>query len=585
MRSSFPGVLSATVLAGLIATLALPAAAHERARSGGPDRATIRDLLVSEQARTDIFKVVFPNLQMARRAAITFHDNMLESRYTEGYLVMELNEFERERLEGLGFVIERADDWIRARNERLDVLIAAGGRGLLGKDAAGTEAIPGFTCYETVEETFAAMDTMVATYPQLASIIDAGDSWQKTQGSGGYDIKVLKLTNAAIGGDKPKLFINAAIHAREYTTAPLVLEFARQLTSGYGTNADSTWILDHHEVHLMLQTNPDGRKRAEAGSSWRKNTNQNYCQSISSLRGADLNRNFGYSWNSTGGQGSSGAQCDLTYRGPSPSSEPETKAIENYVRSLWPDRRGPTLDDPAPTDTSGIHLDIHSYSQLVLWPWGVRNAPAPNGTALQTLGRRFAWFNNYTPQQSIGLYPTDGTSDSISYGELGVAAFTFELGTDFFESCTNYTNTIKPNNIPALFYAAKVVRTPYITPGGPTVTGTRLSNRAATTGVRAGTPVTLQAAVTDSRFNNSEGTEPTQAIAAAEFYIDTPPWVAGATPVAMTAIDGSFNAVSENVTGTINTTGLSVGKHLVFVRSRDAGGTWGPVTASFLVIR
>jgi carboxypeptidase T len=585
MRSSFPGVLSATVLAGLIATVALPAAAHERARSAGPDRATIRDLLVSEQARTDIFKVVFPNLQMARRAAITFHDNMLESRYTEGYLVMELNEFERQRLEGLGFVIERADDWIRARNERLDVLIAAGGRGLLGKDAAGTEAIPGFTCYETVEETFAAMDTMVATYPQLASIIDAGDSWQKTQGSGGYDIKVLKLTNAAIGGDKPKLFINSAIHAREYTTAPLVLEFARQLTSGYGTNADSTWILDHHEVHLMLQTNPDGRKRAEAGSSWRKNTNQNYCQSISSLRGADLNRNFGYSWNSTGGQGSSGAQCDLTYRGPSPSSEPETKAIENYVRSLWPDRRGPTLDDPAPTDTSGIHLDIHSYSQLVLWPWGVRNAPAPNGTALQTLGRRFAWFNNYTPQQSIGLYPTDGTSDSISYGELGVAAFTFELGTDFFESCTNYTNTIKPNNIPALFYAAKVVRTPYITPGGPTVTGTRLSNRAATTGVRAGTQVTLQAAVTDSRFNNSEGTEPTQAIAAAEFYIDTPPWVAGATPVAMTAIDGSFNAVSENVTGTINTTGLSVGKHLVFVRSRDAGGTWGPVTASFLVIR
>lgn len=585
MRTPVPAPLYAALLAATLASAA-PVSAHERAtRHAAPDRAAIVDMLASEQARTDIFKVVFPNLSMARRAAITFHDNMLESRYQEGYLVMELNDYERQRLEGFGFVIERADDWIRARNERLDVLIASGGRGLLGKDAAGTEAIPGFTCYETVEETFAAMDTMVATYPQLASIIDAGDSWQKTQGSGGYDIKVLKLTNAAIGGDKPKLFINAAIHAREYTTAPLVLEFARQLTSGYGTNADSTWILDHHEVHLMLQTNPDGRKRAEAGSSWRKNTNQNYCASFSSLRGADLNRNFGYSWNSTGGQGSSGAQCDLTYRGPSPSSEPETKAIENYVRSLWPDRRGPTLDDPAPTDTSGIHLDIHSYSQLVLWPWGVRNAPAPNGTALQTLGRRFAWFNNYTPQQSIGLYPTDGTSDSVSYGELGVAAFTFELGTDFFESCTNYTNTIKPNNIPALFYAAKVVRTPYITPGGPAVTGTHLSNQAATTGVRANTPMTLQAAMTDSHFNNSEGTEPTQAIAAAEFYIDTPPWVAGATPVAMTAIDGSFNAVTENVAGTINTTGLSVGKHLVFVRSRDAGGTWGPVTASFLVIR
>jgi hypothetical protein len=93
---------------------------------------------------------------------------------------------------------------------------------------------------------------------------------------------------------------------------------------------------------------------------------------------------------------------------------------------------------PRPADTSGIHLDIHSYSQLVLWPWGeVDSASRPTAPALQTLGRRFAWFNGYTPQQSIGLYPTDGTSDAVSYGELGVA-YTFELGTSFFESCTSF---------------------------------------------------------------------------------------------------------------------------------------------------
>ena len=53
----------------------------------------------------------------------------------------------------------------------------------------------------------------------------------------------------------------------------------------------------------------------------------------------------------------------------------------------------------------------------------MRSAPAPNGTALQTLGRKFAYFNGHTPEQSYGLYPTDGTSDGVSYGELGVAAF------------------------------------------------------------------------------------------------------------------------------------------------------------------
>jgi hypothetical protein len=333
----------------------------------------------------------------------------------------------------------------------------------------------------------------------------------------------------------------------------------------------------------MLQTNPDGRKRAEGGLSWRKNTNNNFCANTNT-RGVDLNRNFSFSWNATNGQGSSGNQCDLTYRGPSAGSEPETKAIEAYVRSLWPDRRGPGLNDAAPADTSGIHLDIHSYSRLVLWPWGTTNSPAPNGTALQTLGRKFAFFNGYTPQQSIGLYPTDGTSDGVSYGELGVAAYTFELGTAFFESCTNYNNTIKPGNLPALIYAAKVVRTPYITPAGPDVTALSLSNDASGAGVLAGTPVTLSATVSDARFNNSNGTEATQSINAAEYYIDVPPWQSGAVAVPLSAGDGAFNAVTENATGSINTSALSLGKHIVYVRSRDASGSWGAVSAVFLNI-
>jgi hypothetical protein len=56
-----------------------------------------------------------------------------------------------------------------------------------------------------------------------------------------------------------------------------------------------TWLLDHHEVHLMLQSNPDGRKQAETGLLWRKNVNNDYC-SNSDSRGADLNRNFDFEW-------------------------------------------------------------------------------------------------------------------------------------------------------------------------------------------------------------------------------------------------------------------------------------------------
>jgi carboxypeptidase T len=425
---------------------------------------------------------------------------------------------------------------------------------------------------------------MASSKPTLAQWLDVGDSWEKSSNQGGYDMRVLKLTNQTKGGNKPKLFINSAIHAREYTTAALTLDFARWLVDGYGEDADATWILDNHEVHIMLMANPDGRKKAETGLSWRKNANQNYCGTNSNNRGADLNRNFSFGWNSTNGQGSSGSQCNDTYRGPSAGSEPEIQALENYVRSLWPDRRGPGLNDAAPSDTSGIHLDVHSYSELVLWPWGDTSNLAPNGSALQTLGRKFAFFNGYSPQQSIGLYPTDGTSDGISYGELGVAAFTFELGTQFFQNCSTYNNTIKPNNLPALIYAAKVVRTPYITAAGPDVTSVSLSGSAGTTGVPAGTEVTLSGTVSDARFNNSNGTESTQAINAVEYYIDQAPWESGATPAALLASDGSFNSTTEAFSGGLITAGLSEGKHLVYVRGRDSSNTWGAVSASFLVI-
>jgi len=543
-------------------------------------------LLEQEKNTTNVYRAYFPSKEVARKAAISFHAQLLEANYSGGYLILELSPNEIQQLERFKFKIEVATQYLQKRALKLEQKQQQIRRGLSPPATAdvSVQTVPGFACYETVEETFAAAQAFVSDYPQLAQWIDVGNSWRKNAGLGGYDINVLKLTNQTSNGDKPKLFINSAIHAREYATAPLNLDFARWLLEGYNNDADATWILDHHEVHLMLQTNPDGRKRAEAGISWRKNADQDYCGPNGNRLGVDLNRNFTFSWNSTNGVGSSGNTCLATYRGPQAGSEPEVQAIQTYVRSLWPDRRGPNQNDAAPSDTSGIHIDIHSFSELVLWPWGDVNQAAPNGAALRTLGRKFAFFNGYSPQQSIGLYPTDGTSDSISYGELGVAAYTFELGTQFFQSCGVYENTIKPDNLPALIYAAKVVRTPYITPSGPDSINLTLSNGASGAGVTAGTPVVLNATASDTRFNNSNGSESTQNINASQYFVDVPPWQNAAVAQAMTANDGAFNERSETVSASINTSNLSNGKHIVYVRSRDANGTWGAVSAAFLNI-
>jgi hypothetical protein len=433
--------------------------------------------------------------------------------------------------------------------------------------------IPGYSCYRTVEETFAAAATLAANHPNLATWTDAGDSWQKAIGPlEGYDMMVLKLTNEAIVAQKPVLFITAAIHAREYATAEIAIRFAEYLVNNYGIDPDVTWMLDYQEIHIMFHANPDGRKIAEGGVSWRKNRDND--DGCSTTYGVDLNRNFAYQW---GTGGSSTNPCDETYRGPSAGSEPETQAIQDYISSVFIDQRS---TGAAPADAQGVYIDLHSSGGYVMWPWGYTTTTPPNNAQLQTMGRKLTYFNGYTPGQITRvLYVASGGGVDYAYGEMGVASYAFEVGTAFFESCTSFTNTVYPANLNALLYAAKVARTPYMTPLGPDSLNLVLS---AST-VPVGSLVTLTATANDTRYKSGTG-EPIQAIAAAEYYIDTPPWAAGATANPMSASDGTFNSTTENLTTSVNTAGWNQGRHTLYLRSQDAAGNWGAVSAVFLSV-
>lgn len=445
---------------------------------------------------------------------------------------------------------------------------------------SGAKSIPGYACYRTVEETDSDMAVLAAAYPDLLSLQSIGQSWQAVNGSSGYDLRIAVATNRGKPGPKPALFLLSSIHAREYTPAELGTRFIEDLVLGYGHDPEATWLLDHHAVHVLLQGNPDGRKRAESGLSWRKNWNPTHCGE-GSWPGVDLNRNFPFEWGQHGG--SSGSACDQTFRGPVPASEPETQAVIDYVRALYPDLRGPALDDPAPDSTQGIFIDLHSFSRLVLWPWGFSTLLPPNSSGLATLGRRLAWFNNYTAEQAIGLYPTDGTTDDFAYGDLGVPAFTFELGTAFFQDCASFENTIYPDNQAALRYAARSAGAPYRQPAGPDAFELLTSPDLAL----VGEPVRLQAVLDDSRqqtiVTGASGPVPAvQDVTSARFFVATAPWEAGADGQPMQPADGAFDSPRESVQGDIDTTGLAAGQHLVFVQGRDADGNDGPPNAAFL---
>ncbi|TDR41097.1 PKD domain-containing protein [Tahibacter aquaticus] len=482
-------------------------------------------------------------------------------------------------LRAAGFDV-RIDEEKTAKLRAYESALAAGG---------GLRSIPGYSCYRTVEETQTTMNQLATQKPNLAEVLDIGPSWEKTRNANnGYTVKVLRLGNKATDAalpDKPALVVMSGLHAREYTPAETMTRFGEWLVNGYGTDAEATWLMDNFKFHLILQANPDGRKKAEAGSSWRKNTNNTNGSCSASSYGTDLNRNFPFHWNSAPG-GSSGDACAETYRGPVRGSEPETQNIVRYVAGtlgsngsysggVFADRRSDAVSSAAPDDYKGVFMDIHSYAQLVLWPWGDTPTAAPNGTALRTFGRRLAWFNNYTPQQSDELYATDGASDDNMYGLLGVPAFTIELGVAFFESCTTFQNTTLPQNLGALRYVARNLQAPYKLPAGPDTTAVSVSP----TSVAAGGQITVTATVDDSRFNQSNGSETVQNIASAAAYVDATPWQAGAVPVAMAASDGSFNASSEGVRATISTSGLAPGVHTVFVQGTDAAGKPGTPNA------
>lgn len=472
------------------------------------------------------------------------------------------------------------------------------------------KSIPGYACFRTVEETYSTMEALKSAHPNLVDIDEIGPTWNKTQNPAtGYEMRALRITNfdtLASDPNRPAMVLFGSIHAREYGPAELTTRFGEWLVNNYGTDPEATWLVDHNDFRLILEANPDGRKIAEQQLYQRKNvdTVNGPCAgpvTSGSQYGVDLNRNFPFHWNITNGEGSSGSYCSQTFRGPVKASEPETQNLVNYVAGtcnaagecsggVFADRRSGPMNPStvagdggaaAPDDTTGFFIDIHSNAELVLWPWGDTTSGAPNQAALRTLGRRVAWYSGYVPEQSDSLYPTDGTTDDTMYGLLGVPAFTIELdGDDFFQDCNDFVSTTVPANLASLRYAARALHAIYQQPAGPDALEVTVGSSL----VVAGDSVPVSARIDDTRFNQSTTGDSVPGvvrnIASARASVDKLPWQAGANPVALVATDGTFNTTAENVGGSIDTTGLAAGRHLVFLQGSDVAGNAGTANAA-----
>jgi murein tripeptide amidase MpaA len=243
-------------------------------------------------------------------------------------------------------------------------------------------------------------------FPDIAETFVLGTTGQ------GREIIGIRLSGD-LDARHPAVVYHGGIHAREWITPPSILYTANELARGYATNEQIRRVLDVSDWYLIPVLNVDGYTYSWTRNRlWRKNRRDNGNGTF----GVDNNRNFSYKW---GGAGSSGQSDSATYRGPEPMSEPENQAIDALVGSL-----GNVV----------AYCDVHSYSQLIMWPWGYTSDLPPDNDAFAEIGaiKKQIIESRFGTQYEIGpvyttIYPASGVSVDHMYGVQGVLGFTYEL--------------------------------------------------------------------------------------------------------------------------------------------------------------
>ncbi|XP_034984321.2 carboxypeptidase A2 [Zootoca vivipara] len=207
------------------------------------------------------------------------------------------------------------------------------------------------------------MDDIAAEYPQFVSKHQIGESYEKRP------LFVLKFSTG--GRSRPAIWIDAGIHAREWVTQATALWTAKKIASDYGNDPSITSLLNAMDVFLMPVANPDGYVFSQAKNRmWRK-TRSKIPGSL--CLGADPNRNWDAGF---GGPGASSNPCSDSYHGPSANSEVEVRSVVDFVKNHG---------------NLKAFISIHSYSQLLMFPYGYNCTTAiKDYEELDTLGKKAA---------------------------------------------------------------------------------------------------------------------------------------------------------------------------------------------------
>ena len=253
--------------------------------------------------------------------------------------------------------------------------------------------------YKTPTEIENIFKQFHKNFPEITHLQSIGKSVENR------DIWALKISdNAKNIENEPRILFNALHHAREVMTPEIIIDIAEQLLTNYSkSKIISNWV-NNNEIWLVPMLNVDGSAKIWRGNTWwRKNLGYKEF-------GVDLNRNYPHNWGAC--NGSSDNRYSDTFRGPEPSSEPETKALMNLVNTIRP----------------VFSISYHAYSELVLYPYSCEGEYTGIKEIIEHVGSQLASKVNYvagTPWEI--LYSADGVDMDWMYAEAQVIPFVLEI--------------------------------------------------------------------------------------------------------------------------------------------------------------
>ncbi|UKN00935.1 immune inhibitor A [Paracrocinitomix mangrovi] len=331
------------------------------------------------------------------------------------WFMTDFSELEIAELDAHNFVYEIVIDDVKAyyQSDRSEIATKGADRAACPSSTGGSSYNPttpsnfnlgtmaGFYKYQ---EFIDELDDMRTQYPNLISAKSPIGSYTTVDGNSIYWVRI--SDNPDTDEAEEEVLYSALHHAREPASLSQLIYYMWYMLENYGTDPEVTYLIDNTEMYFVPMLNPDGYKYNElnspnGGGMHRKN--RNLVSGGSSNQGVDLNRNYGYHWNTTGVSANPGFD---TWPGTGSFSEIETQAMKWFVEQR----------------EFKFAFNAHTHGNQLLYPIGWSdNEFAPHHNYFDAFTTHMVKFNGYENIKSSGLYPASGDSDDWMYtDDIGV---------------------------------------------------------------------------------------------------------------------------------------------------------------------